>query len=63
MSFVLKKKKNKKISCCVNGCSNHAGGSVELGFYIIPIIRLHECEKTKLLSEYSTMSWLLNVSV
>ncbi|CAL9703569.1 unnamed protein product [Knipowitschia caucasica] len=50
------------VSCWVNGCSNRAGGSVKLGFYSIPIIRLHECEKTKLLSEQPRRLWLAKIN-
>ncbi|CAL9691906.1 unnamed protein product [Knipowitschia caucasica] len=50
------------VSCWVNGCSNRAGGSVKLGFYSIPIIRLHECEKTKLLSEQRRRLWLAKIN-
>ncbi|XP_014677462.1 PREDICTED: uncharacterized protein LOC106817312 isoform X2 [Priapulus caudatus] len=50
------------LSCWIKGCRNRADGKVTRGFYTIPIVRLHEGDQTRILSEERRRVWLANIN-
>jgi len=45
-------------TCVVYGCHNRANDSTKRGFYVFPIIRLHEDKQTEELSKERRRKWI-----